>query len=105
MVRTIKTGAATVAVVSFVDYKSQFYNISHNYLLLNACVLCVFLSGGVERVLWREKYVRLAHLRVPYTERSALLLVLSGLLALSDLKFSVLNVVLTGHDCARFYRL
>jgi len=51
MLRTIKTGAAVVAVVSFVDYKSQFYKISHNCLLLDACVLCLFLSGKVERVL------------------------------------------------------
>jgi len=53
-----------MAVVVFVDYKSQFYNKkkSHNYLLLNAYVLCLFLSGMVERVLWCEKSLRLAHL-------------------------------------------
>jgi hypothetical protein len=64
MVRTIKTGAAAMAVVGFVDYKSQFYKVSHNYLLLNACILCLFLSGTVERVLWCEKFLRLANLRV-----------------------------------------
>ena len=85
--------------VGFVVYKSQFNKISHNYLLLNACVLCLFLSGTVERVLWCEKYLRLAHLRMPYSESSALQLALSGL-AVVNLKASVSNLVLTGHDCA-----
>jgi hypothetical protein len=98
MLRTIKTGAAAMIVVGFVDYKSQFYKISHNYLLLNAYILCLFLSGTVERVVWSEKYVRLAHLRVPYSDSSALHLVLAGL-AVLNLKVSVLNLVLTGLDC------
>jgi hypothetical protein len=85
--RTIKTGAAAMAVVGFVDYKSQFYKVSHDYLLLKARILCLFLSGTVERVVWCEKYLRLAHLRVPYSEGCALHLVLSGLaLGCVDLK-------------------
>jgi hypothetical protein len=87
-----------MAVVSFVDYKSRFYKVSHDYLLLKACIFVFIFSGTVECVLWCEKYLRLAHLRLPYFESSALHLVLSGLDVL-DLKVTVLYLMLTGHDC------
>jgi hypothetical protein len=87
-----------MAVVSFVDYKSQFYKVSHDWLFLKACNLCLFLSRTVECVLGCEKYLRLAHLRLSYFESSALHLVLSGL-AVLDLQVTVLYLMLTGQDC------
>jgi hypothetical protein len=91
------TGASSMAVVSFVNYKSQFYKVSHDYLLLKACILCLFLSRTVECVLWCEKYLRLARLTLPYFESSVLHLVLSGL-AVLDLKVTVLFLIQINHQ-------